>query len=50
MPPPAAFLDACVLIPMPIVDLLLRLAEADLYRPLWSAEVLDEVHSATSPN
>jgi predicted nucleic acid-binding protein len=38
-----AFLDACVLIPIKLTDLLLRLAEADTYRILWSAEVLDEV-------
>lgn len=36
-------LDACVLIPIHLADLLLRLGETDLYRPLWSAEVLDEV-------
>ncbi|GLZ42479.1 PIN domain-containing protein [Actinokineospora sp. NBRC 105648] len=42
MPFPS-FLDACVLVPMPLADLLLRMAEADLYRPLWSEEVLDEV-------
>jgi predicted nucleic acid-binding protein len=38
-----AFLDACVLVPIRLTDLLLRLAEADTYRILWSAEVLDEV-------
>lgn len=36
-------IDACVLINYPITDLLLRLAEADLYQPVWSAGVLDEV-------
>ncbi|OZM71362.1 PIN domain-containing protein [Amycolatopsis antarctica] len=36
-------LDACVLVPISLADLLLRLAEAGTYRPLWSAEVLDEV-------
>lgn len=36
-------LDACVLIPMPIADLLLRLATAKQFRPLWSDEILDEV-------
>ncbi|WP_223286335.1 PIN domain-containing protein [Kocuria atrinae] len=36
-------LDACVLIPMPITDLLLRLATAKQFRPLWSDEILDEV-------
>lgn len=38
-----AFLDACVLVPIKLTDLLLRMAEANTYRPLWSAEVLDEV-------
>lgn len=38
-----AFLDACVLVPIRLADLLLRLAEADTYRPLWSAQVLAEV-------
>lgn len=38
-----AFLDACVLVPIALTDTLLRLAEADTYRPLWSADVLDEV-------
>lgn len=39
-----AVLDACVLIPMPLCDTLLRPAEEpSLYRPLWSASILDEV-------
>jgi predicted nucleic acid-binding protein len=38
-----AFLDACVLVPITLTDLLLRLAEAGTYRPLWSADVLAEV-------
>lgn len=42
MPVPV-LLDACVLLPYQLCDLLLRLAEADLYRPLWSADILDEV-------
>lgn len=42
MPFPA-FLDACVLIPIRLTDLLLRLAEEGSYRVLWSDEVLDEV-------
>lgn len=37
------FLDACSLIPINLADVLLRLAEAQTYRPLWSAEVLGEV-------
>lgn len=36
-------LDACALIPMPDADLLLSIAAAKQYRPLWSAEILDEV-------
>jgi len=39
----SAVLDACVLIPSALSDTLLRLAEAELYRPLWSVEILDEV-------
>lgn len=38
-----SFLDACVLVPIRLTDLLLRLAEAHTYRPLWSDEVLAEV-------
>jgi predicted nucleic acid-binding protein len=37
-------LDSCVLIPMPLCELLLRLAEEPaLYRPLWSEPILQEV-------
>lgn len=36
-------LDACVLLPYQLADLLLRLGEADLYEPLWSEEILAEV-------
>jgi predicted nucleic acid-binding protein len=37
-------LDACVLIPMPLADTLLRMAEAPrLYLPLWSQPIMDEV-------
>jgi predicted nucleic acid-binding protein len=40
----AVVLDACVLVPMPLCDTLLRLAEEPaLYRPLWSEEILREV-------
>ena len=41
-----ALLDACVLVPVSLADTLLRAAEAGLYRPLWSAEILREVRSA----
>jgi predicted nucleic acid-binding protein len=37
-------LDACVLIPMPLADTLLRMAEAPrLYLPRWSQLIMDEV-------
>jgi predicted nucleic acid-binding protein len=43
----AVVLDACVLVPMPLCDTLLRLAEdPPLYRPLWSDRILDEVGAA----
>jgi predicted nucleic acid-binding protein len=38
-----ALLDACVLYPASLRDTLLRAASADLYRPQWSAQILDEV-------
>lgn len=36
-------LDACVLLPYQLADLLLRLADAEMYEPLWSDEILSEV-------
>ena len=37
-------LDACVLIPMPLADTLLRMAEAPrLYLPKWSRTIMDEM-------
>jgi hypothetical protein len=37
-----AVLDACVLIPMPLADTLLRMAEAPrLYLPNWSQAIMD---------
>lgn len=36
-------LDACVLVPYQLSDLLLRLGETEMFDPLWSAEILDEV-------
>lgn len=36
-------LDACVLLPYQLSDLILRLAESELFEPLWSEEILDEV-------
>jgi len=39
-----AVLDACVLIPMPLADTLLRMAEEPrLYLPRWSQNIMDEV-------
>lgn len=38
-----AFLDTSVLVPLPLADTLLRLAEAELFRPLWSDAVLAEL-------
>lgn len=41
---PVALLDACVLVPMPLADTLLRLAEPpSLFAVRWSAEILEEV-------
>ncbi len=36
-------LDACVLLPYQLADLLLWLADAEMYEPLWSEEILNEV-------
>lgn len=38
-----AVLDANVLFPFSLRDTLLRLAEAELYLPLWSPRILDEM-------
>lgn len=38
----SALLDANVLHPMSLCDLLLRLAEHGFYRPLWSSQILEE--------
>ncbi len=37
-----AVLDACVLYPAPLRDLLLSIANEGLYKPKWSAEIQDE--------
>jgi predicted nucleic acid-binding protein len=38
-----AVLDACVLVPSVLADTLLRCAEQELFRPLWSTTILEEV-------
>jgi predicted nucleic acid-binding protein len=43
MPGVIALLDACVLYPAALRDTLLRAALRDLYRPHWSAQIIDEV-------
>lgn len=42
MPINAVVLDACVLYPAPIRDLLLHLAAEDLYSPKWSKRIHEE--------
>ncbi|SFI58361.1 RSP_2648 family PIN domain-containing protein [Jannaschia pohangensis] len=42
-----AFLDACVLYPTVLREILVGCAAADLYRPLWSPRVLEEWARAT---
>src|ERR1039458_7668112 len=42
-----AILDACVLVPAPLRDTLLRLADPpSLYRPVWSGEIIIEMKRA----
>lgn len=43
---PRYVLDACVLVPIALTDTLLRLAEKDLYQPLWSDRILGEAEDA----
>lgn len=42
LPVVRAVLDANVLVPMSLCDLMLRLADEGLYMPLWSVAILDE--------
>ena len=39
-------LDACVLVPIALTDTLLRIAERDLYHPLWSNQIVAEAIDA----
>lgn len=36
-------LDACVLYPAYLRDTLLRMAAVEMYRPLWTGTILDEL-------
>ncbi|RAJ93189.1 hypothetical protein LX87_04701 [Larkinella arboricola] len=40
--PLTALLDACVLYPAPIRDLLLHLADFELYQPKWTTKIHQE--------
>jgi predicted nucleic acid-binding protein len=42
----AVFLDACVLVPITLTNVILTAAEAGLVRPHWSAEVVEEAVEA----
>jgi predicted nucleic acid-binding protein len=42
----AAVLDACVLVPISLADILLRVAEKQLFRPVWSQRILEETRAA----
>lgn len=44
--PYAALLDANVLHPIMTTQVLLRLADRGLFRPIWSREILDEVRES----
>ncbi|MDR1078361.1 MAG: PIN domain-containing protein [Propionibacteriaceae bacterium] len=46
MTPPRAVLDACVLVPIALCDVLMELADDRLFQPLWSKTILGEVERA----
>lgn len=46
---PVAVLDACLLIPPGLSDLLLSCAEAKAFRPVWQSEIEDEVRRNAIP-
>jgi hypothetical protein len=43
-----AVLDACILYPAPIRDLLLSFAEVGLYKPFWSEKINEEITDSLS--
>jgi hypothetical protein len=43
-------LDACVLYPISLCDVLLSAADRRLYRPYWSKSILDEMEGALVRN
>ncbi|MDR0593001.1 MAG: PIN domain-containing protein [Bifidobacteriaceae bacterium] len=45
-PPPRVFLDACVLVPITLTNVLLTAAEHGLITPFWSWEVTEEAVAA----
>jgi predicted nucleic acid-binding protein len=40
-----ALIDACILYPVPVIDLLLILAEKNLYKPKWTHQIFNEFKS-----
>jgi len=42
----SVLIDACVLVPISLCDVLLELADAEFFKPLWSEMILAEVKSA----
>ena len=41
-----AVLDACVLVPISLCDIMLELADAGLFQPLWTKEILAETRKS----